>query len=187
MIDLTGASVDGAAYLAVPIAVLGLGLVVGAWFGRARWLIPIGLVLVAALAITTAARNADFDGGDFHGRPALNTTWPPTTVDEVVRNYNADAGNATLDLSKVDFADSKAVDVDVQTGLGNLTVLLPPNVDVEVHGQVDIGDAAVLGNQWGGVGQSGRTVTDNGADGEGGGKLVLNARVNGPGNLEVHR
>jgi len=51
---------------------------------------------------------------------------------------------------------------------------------------VDVGNANVLGTQWNGIGQSGRSVVDNGADGPGGGQLTINAFVD-VGNLEVRR
>lgn len=50
--DLAGAPVPGSAYMALPLAVVGLGLVTGAWYGRARWLIALGAVLAVALGIT---------------------------------------------------------------------------------------------------------------------------------------
>ena len=37
VVDLAGATFAGSAYLALPLAVVGLGLVAGAWYGRARW------------------------------------------------------------------------------------------------------------------------------------------------------
>jgi hypothetical protein len=48
VIDVSGASIPGTAYVASTLGVLGLGLVVGAWLGRARWLILPGLALVTS-------------------------------------------------------------------------------------------------------------------------------------------
>jgi hypothetical protein len=183
-VDVAGAHIAGAAYLAVPLAIIGLGLVVGAWMGRARWLILPGLVLMLALASTTARNHVDFGAAarDHHGG---DVTWAPSTVDGVQPNYHLDAGNGTLDLSRVDFTD-RTVDVNASIDFGNLVVILPPKVDTDVSATVHVGDGQVLGQQWSGFDKSERHLTDNGADGPGGGHLNLTANVN-VGKLEVHR
>ena len=57
--------------LAVALLVVGGGLLVGAWVGRARWLIAVGLVLALALGASVAARGTGLDDG-FGER-----TWTP--------------------------------------------------------------------------------------------------------------
>ena len=76
--------------------------------------------------------------------------------------------------------------LSVEVGLGNLTVIVPANVDVRADARVDVGDATVFGTTWGGIGQPARTVEDDGTDGPGGGTLVIDATVD-VGNLEVRR
>jgi hypothetical protein len=182
--DVAGASVPGAAYVASVLAVVGLGLVIGAWLGRARWLIFPGIVLLIALAATSTAGNINFDR-NFDGGPKGNVTWAPLTVADVTGDYGIDVGNGTLDLSKVDFTDH-TVPVNVHVNVGNLVVILPPNVDADISAKVDGGSADVLGQHWDGLGNDERQVHDNGADGQGGGKLQLTASVD-LGKLEVRR
>jgi phage shock protein PspC (stress-responsive transcriptional regulator) len=167
------------AYVAVALGTVGLGLLVGAWLGRGRWLILLGVLLTIALPITTAAE---------HVRPhrVNNVTWAPVTVQEMHQlEYISDYANATLDLSGIDFTDHTET-VETRVDVGNLTVILPPNVDVKLRARVSVGDATALGQHWGGVNSSTHTLNDNGADGPGGGTLELDARVD-VGNLEVHR
>jgi hypothetical protein len=76
--------------------------------------------------------------------------------------------------------------VDVSVDVGNLTVILPPDVDVDVTASVDAGNASILGRQVNGVGNDEQHVHDDGPDGPGGGKLLVTARVD-LGKLEVHR
>jgi hypothetical protein len=154
-------------------------LLVGAWYGRARWLAALGLVLTVALGISTATE-------------AVTTTtnnepvaWAPTSVDQLDRSYAVDVGSAVLDLSAVDFA-GQAHTVTVDVGLGDLTVIVPATVDVRVDAHVDVGNADVFGTHWSGIGQSPRTVVDEGTDGPGGGTLVVHATTD-VGNLEVRR
>jgi Cell wall-active antibiotics response 4TMS YvqF len=177
LLDLAGTPVSASAYLALPLTVIGAGLVVGAWFGRARPLIAIGVVLCVALGI--AAVSEKFDG------VRRSANWQPTSIEQLDSRYAIGIGNALLDLSLLDFAgQSKSVEVSVD--VGDLTVIVPPNVDVRAETSVDVGDANVFGTEWGGIGQSTRTVTDNGVDGPGGGELVIRATVD-VGNVEVRR
>jgi len=177
IIDLAGASVRGSAYVAVPLAVVAAALILGAWYGRARWLIAVGIVLSLVLGIVAAAERAEVRGG--------STTWRPTTVELLNTTYTIGAGSAVLDLSMLDFT-GRSETVDVRVGVGDLTIIVGSRVDVRVEASVDIGNGDVFGTQWNGVGQSTRTFADNGADGPGGGELSIQASVD-VGNLEVRR
>jgi phage shock protein PspC (stress-responsive transcriptional regulator) len=180
-LDLAGVGVPTLAYVAAPLAVIGIGLLVGAWFGRARWLIPLGIVLCIALAGGSAAL---VDG--HWGRPSIGqVSYAPTSVTEVADNYHRNVGELTLDLSDVDFTGHD-VNVTVRVDVGDLTVTLPSNVDVVADASVGAGDARVLGQDWSGLGNETRTVSDLGPDGTGGGRLHLIASV-GMGNLEIKR
>ena len=94
-------------------------------------------------------------------------------------------GTATLDLRQVDFTgQDRAVEVDVN--VGELTILLPPTVDVTAGAKVSFGTAQVLGHEWSGTDQAARTITDTGTDGIGGGTLRLDMKMDA-GSLEVTR
>ena len=76
--------------------VLGIGLLVGAFRGRARWLIAPAVILLL-VAQVAAARP---EGRERHGR--LGRRRPPLDADdEQPRAYELGAGSATLDLSKL--------------------------------------------------------------------------------------
>src|SRR6266542_3893021 len=177
-IDLAGGNISGPGYVAMALATVGFGLLVGAWFGRARWLIAPGLVLALVLATSSAARSI----GDT--LPERAAVWAPATVAEIDPRYHLDVGRATLDLSQVDFTERR-VDIAVSVDLGRLTVILPPNVDAVVDVSVDLGDVDVFGERMGGPDRK-RTITDNGADGVGGGQVHIDATVD-LGKLEVRR
>jgi phage shock protein PspC (stress-responsive transcriptional regulator) len=181
VVDVSGASIPGTAYLAAALGVIGLGLLVGTWLGRARWLIFPGVVMTFALIGAVNAPN--WDGPT--ARPAENITWTPASVNELQSAYSVDVGNGVLDLSKVDFRDRQA-NVDVNVDVGNLTVIVPPEVDVDVAANVDAGNATIFGRQWSGLGNDEQHIHDDGPDGPGGGKLLVNATVD-LGKLEVRR
>jgi phage shock protein PspC (stress-responsive transcriptional regulator) len=181
-VHLLGASIAGSAYFGVALTVVGLGLVAGAWVGRARLLIPLGFALSLGLLISTAS---SVDGPHRAGRPELLN---PTTITEINANnpFTRDTGDVTIDLTQVDF-NGQQVSFEASNDVGRLEVILPPNVDVTVRAKVEVGDANVLNSSWGGLSDRWRTVVDHGEDGpNSGGSLDLTLSVD-VGNLEVHR
>ncbi|MEU9506764.1 PspC domain-containing protein [Micromonospora sp. NPDC048170] len=172
--------VGASAYFAATLATIGLGLVVGTWFGRARWLIALGLVAAAALGVATVAESYDrirgVDG---------NVTWAPANHRDLALRYENSFGDAVLDLRAVDF-DKKNTEITVSVNFGECTVVVPPNVDVTTVTDVNAGDAVVFGKRTGGLAGELREAADLGPDGPGGGTLRLYIHVNA-GNLEVTR
>ncbi|MFL6129283.1 MAG: PspC domain-containing protein [Mycobacteriales bacterium] len=165
-------------YLALTVGVLGLGLLVGAWRGRARGLIWLGIPLTVALvAAGTAEVSLDGGAGDRHYRPQ--------SIAEVQPDYRVGVGNLQLDLTDVDFT-ARSVSSSVSAGIGNVQVIVPRDVDVEVVGRAGIGESDLFGQQSDGGRSRERTVVDNGPDGEGGGSLRLMLDV-GVGRVEVDR
>jgi len=179
IVDLAGAPVPASAYFGVPLAVVAAGLLVGAWYGRARALIALGVVLTIPLAVVATVERWDLSS------VSANVTWEPTSLDALQDSYRAGVGNAVLDLSAVDFT-GRTETVDVRVDVGNLTIILPSTVDVTATAQVDIGNATVFGREWNGIGQSEQTVVDTGSDGPGGGEITITASVD-VGDLEVRR
>ncbi|WP_327041953.1 PspC domain-containing protein [Micromonospora ureilytica] len=173
-------AISASAYFAAALATIALGLLVGTWFGRARWLIALGLVTAAALGTATVAESYDrirgVDGA---------VTWAPTDYRDLADRYENSFGDAVLDLRGIDFAKRDS-QVTVAVNFGQATVVVPPNVDVTTVADVNAGDAKVFGNRSGGLDGRLRESTDVGADGPGGGTLRLYIHVNA-GNLEVTR
>ena len=178
VVDLFGVRVSGAVYVATAILVIASGLLVGAWFGRAKRLIVLGLVLCLALAVTSSAQT-------WHRPHGTTQVWTPTTVEAIESSYVLDVGDATLDLRNVDFT-GKTSTVEVMAKLGSVKIILPAMVDVDISGLVKVGKARIFSDEWSGFNSNRRSVRDLGKDGEGGGHLTINATVN-MGDLEVHR
>jgi hypothetical protein len=177
VVDASGVDVAASAYVAVPLAVVGGALVLGFRYGRSRGLIAVGAVLTVLLGVVGIAESVATAG--------RNVTWKPAGLAQLDSRYDINIGDATLDLSAVDF-NGRSASVDVHVGMGDLTVILPATVDTRTLAEVDVGDVNVLGRQWSGIGQSEHAVTDLGPDGVGGGDLALRATVD-VGNLEVRR
>ncbi|PZG09167.1 hypothetical protein C1I95_29300, partial [Micromonospora craterilacus] len=182
LLDMLGVFGIGASgYFAAALAVIGLGLLVGTWFGRARWLIALGLVSAAALGVATVAESYDRVRG-----VGGSVTWAPTEHRDLAVRYEQSFADAVLDLRAIDF-DQQDTEITVVINFGEATVVVPPNVDVTATAQLTAGDANIFGERrsWGMDNQPRETV-DLGADGPGGGKLRLNLHINA-GHMEVTR
>lgn len=133
------------AVLSAGLLVIGVGLLVGAWFGRARWLIVIGLLLAPFVLIaqfTANWFNADWAWADRGGVGVV--TQAPLSVDELEPSYEFGAGQLVLDLSDLELDGGSAhTAVDVGTGLIEVTV--PDDVEVHVDASVGVGELNILG------------------------------------------
>ncbi|GAB3508495.1 PspC domain-containing protein [Phytohabitans suffuscus] len=174
-------SVKPSTYFFGVLVTVGLGLLVGSWFGRARWLIALGFVAAAALGISTIAEHEvgryETSGSDVY--------WQPVSAQTMAERYEHNFGSAVLDLSKVDFTDQNEA-ITVHVSFGDLKVIVPPDVDTTVHAEVNAGDAQIFDNRSSGFQTSPGEIVDLGPDGEGGGKLNITIKVNA-GSAEVHR
>ncbi|HEY8458299.1 MAG TPA: PspC domain-containing protein [Actinopolymorphaceae bacterium] len=207
-VDASGSHIPIGAYVATPLAVVGLGLIVGTWCGRTAALSGVGILLALALAPVSAL--------DHWKDSVADVSLRPTSVAELSQlRYQYNIADIMLDLRQVPFTDKDDQSVKVDVGVGEVTVVVPPDVDVTVTGNVGVGDMALLGSQsrdvqvhegreeneseteraprWvdrqrdsrGGFGVHERT-TDYGKDGRGGGHLTLDVNI-GVGTLEVRR
>ena len=179
VLDLAGVPVPVSAYFAAALATIGLGLVVGAWFGRARGLIFLAVLVSFGLLIST--------GTERWGGELGNSSYRPQSIQAVADRYDFTIGTATLDLRAVDFSKQPAEQVTtIAMKVGQLKVLLPDNVDATTVVSMDSGRAQIFGRDWDGRELGSQELTDNGPDGPGGGKLRLNIEMN-TGDVEVTR
>ncbi|MEO8267967.1 MAG: PspC domain-containing protein [Ilumatobacteraceae bacterium] len=152
--------------------VLGVGMVVGAFAGRARWLI------VPAMATTVAAVTASalsFAGVGLDHRSGDRTEFV-SAGSTVAARYRTGTGSFELDLTSYPDAASTAIEV----GVGDLTVLVPDNAHVQIDARVGVGSIEALGSTSNGYRRS-LTIDDH----RDGAQLIkLKLRV-GVGHLEV--
>jgi phage shock protein PspC (stress-responsive transcriptional regulator) len=179
LLDRIGAwHVHPVPFLAVLLGIVGGGLVVGAFAGRAHGLVALGAVLTLAMAIASAVPAAGARGtGDV-------TWWPVSTTSIPSHGYSWAAGDATLDLSSTALASDTVVPVSVATG--NLLVLVPSDVVLVIRAHVGLG-SVVLPDGFSSNG-IGRTVDTSysAVTAEARGTLTLRLDV-GAGTLEVRR
>ena len=118
------------------VVILG-ALVVGT--RRGRWLLVSVSALLAIALGTTAAFGAHFGTRTFH----------VATVDDLHGEYDYGVGTVHLDLSALTVTGRHQTEVHV--GRGDVTVSLPSNVAVVVHGQAGIGSVTINGHEVSGI------------------------------------
>jgi phage shock protein PspC (stress-responsive transcriptional regulator) len=127
-----GAELAPEVFPAAALLTVGAGLLVGARWGRARVLVPIGVV---ALAVTVVASVVDVPlrGG------AGERVWTPTFA-ELESDYRLVAGHAVLDLRDLDLPAGAAREIEVTVAFGYLEVWVPAaDVDVVIDTYVGAG------------------------------------------------
>jgi phage shock protein PspC (stress-responsive transcriptional regulator) len=162
--------------LALAVMAVGAGMMVGGLFGRARALIPVGLVLAVPLIVAGAL------GVPLRGESG-DITWTPVSAAVLESPYDLSAGRGSLDLSAVD-PNGGTVHVVAHVGVGRLIVTVPDDVAVQLTGHVGLGQISFLNGMW----RAADTTKTFGspAVGVSKGTIVLDLRV-GLGEVEVNR
>lgn len=136
LLDNTTTLVDPTArhYIALAFTILGLGLLVGAFAGRARYLILVGLLAFPVLLTSPAFEYdfADWDSGTVYITPG--------SADGIPRSIDRGIGEVVIDLTEVPW-DGEAVLLDVRLDVGELRIIIPEDLNVTGRGQVSIGQA----------------------------------------------
>ena len=115
--------------LAIPLVILGVGLLVGSVIGRARWTVLLGLPLIPIVLAASAFT------------VPLTGRWDDLTVRrpaQVQSSYELSGGRLQLDLSRMDPAELPP-SIDVRMGAGTVEVVLPAR-GVRVAATVNVGD-----------------------------------------------
>ncbi len=128
-----GAGVPGSPHLlglAAVLGVLGVTLLLLGLAGRRGGLISLSAALLSiGLAGTSLGATAlGINPGAGYGE----ARWQPASVSELQDRYEWTAGDAVLDLSRLDAADLAGRHTKVDLGLGQLTVVVPDDADAKV-------------------------------------------------------
>ncbi|RGD60055.1 PspC domain-containing protein [Kitasatospora xanthocidica] len=138
-------TVLSATVLATALLVVGLTLLVGAKFGRARRLAVTGLLLTLALAFVGHSPDSVRDAvGD--------RAWTVASASDLHDRYNLGAGEIRLDLSGLDPAGA-ALATKVDLGVGDMTVTVPDDVTVNLVTRIGLGNVALPGDRSDGTGR----------------------------------
>ncbi|MEY9945597.1 PspC domain-containing protein [Kitasatospora sp. GAS1066B] len=163
--------------LATGLLGLGLTILVGARYGRARVLTIPALLLTLLLAAVGSSVGTV-------GTGIGNRTWAPATAAELHHSYRLGAGDVRLDLSSVDPAGG-TVATTARLGAGNATLTLPTGVDVNLTARTAVGNIQLPDRRLNGnVGA--HTTVHLGPVGGGASKGTINVTVQvGLGDIQV--
>lgn len=171
----TPGAVQLADYFGAVLLALGIGLIVGAWFGHARLTILLGL-LVLPFALGSSFVNVPFSGG-FGSRSV-----EAFTVQDVRPEYHLSAGSFYFDLTQL-ADDTGTAELAATVGGGDIRVIVPDNANVDVSGSIGLGRLWLLGGEQVGSTLSQRVVGDPDA---GGPTIILRLQA-GIGEIYVQR
>jgi hypothetical protein len=114
------------------LAVLAIGLLVGAFRGKARWLIaPAIVLLLVAQAATAIPRAVSSSWGSGVG----DRTWSPTVSQPTP--FELGAGSAQLDLTNLPAGPAT---VSAKVGAGTIIVTVRDDTTLVLHGRIGAGD-----------------------------------------------
>ncbi|MFL6122056.1 PspC domain-containing protein [Actinophytocola sp.] len=161
----------------VVLAIVGLGLVAGAFLRSGRGLLALAVPLsVIGMGLTTISP------GGYHGTGDVNER--PVGLAQVRPMYERSFGSITLDLTGL--PEVGHVVTGVRADVGSVDVVVPANADVVVTCSADAGTVNCLGQQRDGVDSRVTRFSDLGPDGEGGLRIEIIASAD-LGDVEVRR
>ena len=153
--------------LGITLAILGVGMLVGTRYGRARWLLWLAIPLAFITFATVTASNfvasnpnwdrwtATADGnGQWGGLTIGDRTWQVTPADaaESPLDFQLSAGSGVLDLTELTaIGDSEPgkprqrVEIEAGVGVGELIILVPADMQLDLTGTVNIGQIDLPG------------------------------------------
>ncbi len=141
----------------IAAVVVGVALLVSAFVGRAVALVPLGILLVFGILVSTALDPIVENG---LGVREHNVD----RLEDLQSEYRLGAGEMVVDLRDIDFSGESRT-VDVELGMGEVRIEVPRGIRVIVDGEVGAGELDIFGAGEGGLGVDVSHMRD-GADGE---------------------
>lgn len=129
----------------IAMIIVGGGLVVGTWLGRARWLVIPAILLLPIVVLGSAAQVEGVD--ELFGAGFVSNGLVVADITQLEPRYEAFAGDFNLDLTGVDFSGQET-DVQIEVAFGTITVNVPDDVTVIVTARARGGQFDAFGDQF---------------------------------------
>ena len=172
--NLAGIDVAAAVILGAVIAILGAGLLVSGFVGRAAPLIPLSLLALLLLPVAPLL-DTTLAGGI--GERKLSVSTPEALDDQYTRGL----GVLELDLTDLELGAGREEAIEVDVGAGHATIRVPRDLQVDVEARSRAGYVKVFGFTDQGVfneiHQISDQLSDLSAGGEDQGRLYIVADV----------
>ncbi|HIT75535.1 MAG TPA: PspC domain-containing protein [Candidatus Avipropionibacterium avicola] len=143
MLESAGlAAVPMAGYAATALLVVGLALVVSAWTGRARGLLPVGCGLAALTLIGLGTMTAPGMGVAGTGAPVEAAGAQYVRMDDLPESDAYDVGQVRIDLGQLDVDRDGSYEVTLDSG--QLEIVVPPDTNLRIVTTTDLGSITLL-------------------------------------------
>jgi hypothetical protein len=142
MLSLAGIDLRWEIVLPAALVVVGLLVVLSPTWGGGDGLIGLGIVLAILALVLAVPSPAAFSAGD--------RTIAVTDVADLEARYGLGAGTMTLDLRELELPTG-TTEVRAGVNLGELVVLVPPDVTIAGEGRVAMGEVERFGRASGGI------------------------------------
>jgi phage shock protein PspC (stress-responsive transcriptional regulator) len=134
--NVSGTDVDLGQFFGLALGVIGIGLVVGTWWGHARLLILLGILLLP-FGIAASFVTVPIEGG------VGELNFFPSNGQELRDEYRLVGGQIFLDLTEVE-GGNEPITVSASVALGEIQVLLPEDASMELNAAVGGGGLHIL-------------------------------------------
>jgi phage shock protein PspC (stress-responsive transcriptional regulator) len=138
VVNAAGVDVRWDIALGVGAVATGVAVAAGAYFRRRTGgLLVVGLLL-ATLAVAVSAIDVELNG------PIGDRTYEPLASSDVERTYEMSIADLTVDLSNTALTAGET-EIDANVGIGELRVIVPDDVAVDVDATASAGEVTVFG------------------------------------------
>lgn len=137
--------IEVGAGMVLPLLVTGIGVVLLAlsFEGEHPGLVTLGVILAVLTLLTAVAPTEGFRGGVGDRRH------DPTTMSQLESPYRLGIGSLRVDLS--DLPVEGTVEVEADVGLGELLIIVPDDVAVDVTARSGAGEVRIFGESSDGI------------------------------------
>jgi phage shock protein PspC (stress-responsive transcriptional regulator) len=122
---------------AIALGVVAATLIFSAWYGRALGLVSLAVLLTIGCGVA-AIVDTPFRGG------VGDRSYLPVTTRQLESEYRLAIGSMRLDLREVPLRSGTTI-VTASVAIGELHVIVPTDVSVDVHAEAGVGQVDVLG------------------------------------------
>jgi hypothetical protein len=136
--DIAGlADVPVVVIMSAGLGILGIGLIIGAFAGHAKWLISLALPLLLVTALVAIIPSNLRIGTN---ATIGDRTWTPNSAAEALAPHNLSVGLAVLDLRRLPAGTVLTEPISAYVGVGDLKVIVPADMNVDVTANVGLGE-----------------------------------------------
>jgi phage shock protein PspC (stress-responsive transcriptional regulator) len=125
-------------YPALALLVIGAGLLVGTLWGKADWLMLLGLFVVIPTALAASLVDVPFEGG------TGSRVYTPVVADDLAEEYRLVAGRMEFDLTGLTWG-TEPITIEATAVAGEIVVVVPRGVMVDFDGRVGAGAIDLFG------------------------------------------